>query len=84
MLLLVLVFVQPFYSLWVSQFLSALVLATMAITRRYTLIHPPTYSGFRISLSEYAVHIVSWPLLALALKFPLIWAAVGAEASPTN
>lgn len=78
-LILILVFVQPFYSLWSSLSLSALVLATMSITQHYALTHAPIYPEFQVSLSDYAVRIVSWPVLALAMVVPFIRTAARAE-----
>ena len=79
MLILVLVFVQPFYSLWFSLLLAGLVLTTAALTQHYALTHAPVYTGFQISLADYAIRIVSWPLLVLAMVVPFIRVAARAE-----
>ena len=51
----------------------------MATTQHYALTHTPVYAGFWVSLSDDAVRIVSWRLLALAMVVPFIRVAARAK-----
>ncbi|MES0884291.1 adenylate/guanylate cyclase domain-containing protein [Roseibium sp. SCP14] len=72
MLILILVFVQPFYSLRFSILLALTVLAIVTLTQYYALTHPPIYTHFQVSLADYGFRITVWPILALAMVVPFI------------
>ena len=79
LLVLILLYVQPFYPLILSLVLSALVLAAAVLTQEYMLTHAPLYPHFQVTSGDLAVRVVSWPILMLAMVVPFIRAASKAE-----
>ncbi len=79
LLVLVLLYVQPFYPLILSLVLSALVLAAAVFTQEYMLTHAPLYPHFQVTSGDLAMRVVTWPMLMLAMVVPFIRAASKAE-----
>ena len=79
LLVLILLYVQPFYPLMVSIIMSALVLATAVVTQNYMLTHPPIYPHFQTSAGDLATRVIAWPMLMMAMVVPFIRAASQAE-----
>lgn len=79
-LVVVLVFIQPFYSWLVSSVLAALTLASAAIVTVYSLDNPPLYvMPEDWTRSMIVGQVVAWPLSVLIMVLPFIRASARAE-----
>ena len=79
MVILILVFVQPFYSLRLSLFLAGGILLIAAATQYYALTHLPFYPDATASAFDRTLQVVLWPVFALTMVVPFIRAAARAE-----
>lgn len=79
-LVIVLAFVQPFYSWRVSVALAALTLASATLITGYGLFHPPIYEvSERWTRAMIVRQVVIWPVAVLAMMLPFMRASQAAE-----
>jgi adenylate cyclase len=79
-LVVVLVFIQPFYSWRVSSILAALTLASAAMVTVYGLNNPPLYAiPEDWARSMIVRQVVAWPIAVLIMVLPFIRASARAE-----
>lgn len=79
-LVVVLAYVQPFYSWRVSLVLAAVTLASASLVTGYGLFHPPIYEvSERWTRAMIIRQVVIWPVAVLAMMLPFMRASQAAE-----
>ena len=78
-LVVVLVFIQPFYSWRVSLVLAVLTLASAAIVTTYALTIAPLYLSEEWARTMMIRQVIAWPISVLIMVLPFILASARAE-----
>ncbi len=79
-LVLVLIFIQPFYSMAISMLLAAVTLTISGVLMYYAVTNPPVYViPESMATSLMVMPMVTWPIFLLAMVLPFVRASARAE-----